>query len=111
MTHPQNILSLLRQLAVLEAAGSGLTGKKSGHAQNLREMESIRGRLPTAILKHYDQRRARGKPGIAAVRNGVCGACHLSLPRGRAAELRHDSAALSVCDNCGVFVFQEQADD
>ena len=56
-------------------------------------------------LGYYDNRKARGKLGIAAVRRGVCGACHLAIPSGRVADLRRKPGELNVCDNCGIFIY------
>ena len=108
ITQTPNFLIWLRQLSDLESARKRLNKKSGEFAETTLQIELLRGRLPTAILGYYDQRCARGKPGIARVRNGVCGGCHLSLPRGRAVELRGNSEVLSVCDNCGVFIFQDE---
>ena len=71
------------------------------------EAEEVRERLPTAILKHYDQRISKGRRGAAKVRNGTCGGCHLSLPSGQLSDLRRDDMALQVCGNCSIFILPE----
>lgn len=110
MTQTQNILHWLRQLSDVDAARSRLSKKALELAEITLEMEALRSRLPTAILQHYDQRRARGKPCVVPIRNGVCGACHLKLPSGHASDLRGTEGALSVCDNCGAFIFQDEVE-
>jgi predicted nucleic acid-binding Zn-ribbon protein len=84
--------------------------KKSPQFQEMQLLsETIRERLPTAILKHYDLRLSKAKPGAAKVRNGICGACHLSLPSGQLADLRREDVALQVCGYCSVFLLPEDA--
>ena len=41
-------------------------------------INSVRAKLPQPILGHFDRQKSRGKLGIAPVRGGVCGACHLN---------------------------------
>jgi len=52
-------------------------------------INSVRAKVPEPILGHCDRQKSRGKLGIAPVRGGVCGACHLKMPLGHVAELRH----------------------
>lgn len=105
MNQAANILQSLRKLAQFDAE----LRKRSSDTEEYREIqhniESLRAPLPTAILGHYDGRKARGKLGIAPLHRGVCGACHLSIPSGRLAELRRKPPELNVCDNCGVFIY------
>lgn len=68
------------------------------------EAEEVRERLPTAILKHYDQRISKGRRGAAKVRNGTCGGCHLSLPSGQLSDMRREGVALQVCGYCSIFL-------
>lgn len=108
MKQTQNILVWLRSLADLDTVKRRL-GQTSPELPGITsELEVMRERLPTAILKHYDERRSRGKPAIAPVNGGVCRGCHLSLPSGRVAELLRDDGTLHVCDNCGVILFLDE---
>jgi predicted nucleic acid-binding Zn-ribbon protein len=95
----------LRELVRLEQslrqASEGTTAGKS----LAKEIESLRDLLPTSILAHHDSFTARGKLSIAPVIRGICGACHLALPRGRVAELLGVPDDLRVCDHCGVFIY------
>jgi predicted nucleic acid-binding Zn-ribbon protein len=68
-------------------------------------INSVRAKLPTPILGHFDRQKSRGKLGIAPVRGGVCGACHLKMPLGHVAELRHKQDDLALCDNCGTYIY------
>jgi predicted nucleic acid-binding Zn-ribbon protein len=68
-------------------------------------INSVRAKLPAPILGHFDRQKNRGKLGIAPVRGGVCGACHLKMPLGHVAELRHKQDDLALCDNCGTYIY------
>ena len=105
MTKPENILASLRQLAELDNARRRLSPRARALPEMKSDIAAVRERLPTALLGHYDQRQSRGKPGIAPVRRGVCGACHLALPSGSLADMLRGDGAIQVCGNCGVFIY------
>ena len=105
MNQAANILKKIRQLAQYDGELRKLSRDTDKYREMRNKIESLRAPLPTSILGHYDGRKARGKLGIAAVRRGVCGACHLSIPTGRLADLRRKTGELNVCDNCGVFIY------
>lgn len=67
------------------------------------ESLELRQTIPAPILGHYDRLRARGKKGVAVVRNGVCGECHLRVPIGVLANLVHRSD-IQLC-NCGRYLY------
>ncbi len=67
----------------------------------------LREQVPTAILGHFDRMLAQGRTGIAPLRKGVCGGCHIRLPRAHMAGMR-GSLELDVCDQCGAFIFAEE---
>lgn len=99
-----DLLQCLRQLDELDTARSALKTEATMLAALSAEIEALRQRLPTAILKHYDQRRASNRPAIAPVKRGVCGDCHTEVTRSGFAHL-HEDGALNVCENCGVFIY------
>ncbi len=69
--------------------------------------EEIRKKIPAQVLQHYDRLRARGKKGIAYVRNGVCGQCHMQVAVGLLASLhRHDKVYR--CENCGAYLLLKE---
>jgi hypothetical protein len=77
-------------------------GPRSAVAQTLEQ--SLRAQVPKPILDHFDRLLAQGKTGVAIVRHGVCGGCHLRICSGTAAGLaRHDD--LYICDNCGRYLY------
>jgi len=51
------------------------TGKETAERRQVEDaINSVRAKLPEPILGHFDRQKSRGKPGIAPVRGGVCGA-------------------------------------
>ena len=57
------------------------TGKETAERRQVEDaINSVRAKLPQPILGHFDRQKSRGKLGIAPVRGGVCGACHLKVP-------------------------------
>jgi predicted nucleic acid-binding Zn-ribbon protein len=109
MNQAQNIIPRLRRLAELEAAQRQL--KKDSAASSLAaEVDSLRALLPTSILIHHDERRARGKVSVAPVARGICRACYLAIPRGSLEELRRVANELCVCNHCGVFIYLADED-
>ncbi|MFZ2277300.1 MAG: hypothetical protein WAW39_05845 [Prosthecobacter sp.] len=115
-THPDQpmkttatLIEDLCQLSELDAAKRRLE-PSSPRCKELRlEAESVRERLPTAILHHYDLRISKGKRGAARMRNNTCGGCHLSLPSGQLSDLRREDASLQVCGYCSIFILPEIA--
>jgi predicted nucleic acid-binding Zn-ribbon protein len=107
MNQAVTILQSLRKLVQLEAELRKVTADTTEHQEIQAKIDSLRAPLPTSILSHYDGRKARGKLSVAPVRNGVCGACHLELPRGRVADLISKPTELNICDNCGVFIYPD----
>lgn len=108
MKQTQSILISLKRLAELNKMKRRLDLGAPELSAIIAETAATRESLPTAMLKHYDDRLSRGRPAIASVRGGCCGGCHLSLPSGRLAELRRADATLHVCDNCGVIIYQDE---
>jgi predicted nucleic acid-binding Zn-ribbon protein len=105
MNQATSILQSLRKLAEFDAELGRLSSETEEHQEIQDKIKSLRAPLPTSILSHYDRRRTCGKLSIAPVRGGVCGACHLSIPSGRLADLRRKPKELNVCDNCRVFIY------
>jgi len=82
------------------------TGKDTAERRQVEDaINSVRAKLPEPIIGHFDRQKSRGKLGIAPVRGGVCGACHLKMPLGHAAGLRHKQDDLALCDNCGTYIY------
>jgi predicted nucleic acid-binding Zn-ribbon protein len=68
---------------------------------------ALRAQVPNAILGHFDRMLAIGRAGVAPLRNGICGGCHIRIPRAHVAGIRV-SHELDVCDQCGTFIYSEE---
>ena len=69
--------------------------------------EKLRAKVPPQILGHYDRLRARGKKGLALVRdNKVCAECHVGIPIGTVITVMK-GLDLQLCGNCGRYLFVE----
>jgi len=91
---------MMRNVLKLQTLEFGET-KDTGDAALIAELRSI---IPRQILEHYDRLRARGKKGVAAVRNQVCGSCHMRVPLGVVMTLRHGQD-IQLCENCGRYLY------
>jgi predicted nucleic acid-binding Zn-ribbon protein len=90
---------LLTNLLKLQALDFSETAEKNAEALR----EELRSRVPQPVLGHYDRLVARGKKGIAMVRNQVCTGCHMRLPIGTINTLMQDQD-IQLCDTCGRYL-------
>lgn len=104
MNFTQQVLRDIQELQHLEGPAQTPGEEKPFSKETFSEIQALRKRIPTSILGHYDRLRVRGKQGVAAVRNGVCGACHLQLPRGVVLHMQ-GAHEMGVCDHCGAFIY------
>jgi len=74
------------------------------------EVTTLRTQVPQPILGHYDRLRARGKKGIAVVRNQVCTGCHMRLPIGTINTLMQGTD-IQLCDTCGRYLYLPTPDE
>lgn len=105
MDKSQLILDLRELQSLQRDASRASAGANAAAAAE--KTTAIRARIPAPALAHFDRLVRVGRAGVAPVRNGVCGGCHLRLPSSQFCSMRgtHD---LSVCDNCGAFVYFEE---
>jgi predicted nucleic acid-binding Zn-ribbon protein len=105
MENVETIMEGLLELVRLEVQLQK-TGEEAGERRQVEDaINSVRAKVPEPILGHFDRQKSKGKLGIAPVRGGVCGACHLKMPLGHVAELRHKQNDLALCDNCGTYIY------
>ena len=69
-----------------------------------RQILAAREKVPKPMLDRFDRFIARGKSGVAVVRQGVCSECHLRITPGTLASLAYTSE-IHVCDHCGRYLF------
>ena len=67
------------------------------------QIEVLRKEVAAPILAHYDRLVARGKKGVAIVRNQVCTGCHMRLPIGTINTLMQGTD-IQICDTCGRYL-------
>jgi hypothetical protein len=89
----KGILQNLYKLQTLDMAG--LTSSDPQAA-------GLRAAIPQGMLSNYDRARARGKKGIALVRNHVCTNCRIQVPIAVTASLA--AGMMQVCGNCGLYL-------
>lgn len=87
------IMQNLYKLQTLDIAGLTSSGP---------EVALLRAALPQGMLANYDRARARGKKGIAPVRNHVCTNCRIQVPVAVTASLI--GGMIQVCPNCGLYL-------
>jgi len=91
---------LLQNLIKLQSLEFGESKEKNADAT----IAELRGKVPPQIITHYDRLVARGKKGVAAVRNQVCTGCHMRVPIGVVATLMHDTD-IQICESCGRYLY------
>jgi len=92
-----DLLPNLLKLQTLDFDESTSPAKDSTKAE-------LRALVPPPILAHYDRLVARGKKGVALVRNQVCTGCHMRLPIGTINTLMQGND-IQICDTCGRYLF------
>jgi hypothetical protein len=91
-----DLLTNLLKLQALDFAGPPSKDAEVQRAE-------LRSRVPQQILGHYDRLVARGKKGVALVRNQVCTGCHMRLPIGTINTLMQGQD-IRLCDTCGRYL-------
>ena len=91
---------LLQNLIKLQSLEFGEIKEKNAEAT----IADLRGKIPAQIIAHYDRLLARGKKGVAAVRNQVCTGCHMRVPIGVVTTLMHDTD-IQICESCGRYLY------
>ncbi len=92
----------LTDLLKLQALDFNERSEKNAESQKA----ELRNHIPKPILAHYDRLVARGKKGVALVRNQVCTGCHMRLPIGTINTLMQDQD-IQLCDSCGRYLCLE----
>jgi hypothetical protein len=96
----KGILQNLYTLQTLDLGGSRFDASK---------VAILRAGIPEGMLANYDRARARGKKGIALLRNHVCTNCRIQVPV--AITLALAAGTIQVCGNCGLYLCLPQPDE
>jgi len=91
---------LLPNLLKLQALEFGESKEKELDSR----MAELRAQIPAQILGHHDRLVARGKKGVAVVRNQVCSGCHMKLPIETINTLMQGTD-IRLCDSCGRYLY------
>ncbi len=91
---------LLQNLLKLQA----LEFNETTETDRAARIEDLRKLIPLPILGHFDRLVARGKKGVAIVRNQVCTGCHMKLPIGTINTLMQ-GGDIQLCDSCGRYLY------
>ena len=94
------MIELIQTLLKLQALAFEKVEDKDSEAT----IAALRAKIPPQILGHYDRLVARGKKGVAAVRNQVCTGCHMRVPLGTIMTLKHDQD-IQLCESCGRYLY------
>jgi predicted nucleic acid-binding Zn-ribbon protein len=95
---------VLSNLLKLQALAFSETTDQNSEKQKA----EFRALVPPPILGHYDRLTARGKKGVAVVRNQVCTGCHMRLPIGTINTLMQGTD-IQLCDTCGRYLYLPDA--
>ncbi len=69
---------------------------------------TLRASIPPQVLGHYDRLRARGKKGLAVVRDHkVCSECHMQVPIGTVITIMKGED-VQLCGNCGRYLYIDE---
>ncbi len=94
----------LANLVKLQSLEFNETSEKNAESRKA----ELRANIPAPILAHYDRLVARGKKGVALVRNQVCTGCHMRLPIGIInTVMQHQD--IQICDSCGRYLYLPDA--
>ena len=96
--------TILQDLLKLQSLDFTESAGKSAAAQ----AEELRGKIPQPIIGHYERLRARGKKGVAVVRNQVCTGCHMHVPIGQITVLMRGED-IELCESCGRYLYLPDA--
>ncbi len=120
-TRSSDLVSLNQEVAIRQEALDKLQAEVmaeiAGHMEKLQglqaQREEIQKAIPKPLLKRYDFiREKRQGIAITEVRQGVCQACHMSLPPQKFIELQMDKE-LMTCPHCQRIIYfdpQEEND-
>ena len=105
MTIPKD--PLVEALLALQAF-EGLSDPPQTNASYDLQLTKLRKPLPVSVLMHHYHRRQRKKLSITtASPTGVCGHCHIAVPRGLLLQMSR-SGALGSCPHCEGFLYIER---
>lgn len=71
------------------------------------ERERLRSQIEARALVVYDAlRRTKGGTPLAPVRDGICQACRVSVPSGKAQMIERGDESIVLCEGCGRILYR-----
>jgi predicted nucleic acid-binding Zn-ribbon protein len=67
------------------------------------KIDELRGKVPAPVLAHFDRMASRGRNGVALVRHGMCGECHIRIPVGTLSSLVTPKDVY-LCETCSCYL-------
>lgn len=67
-------------------------------------IRELRNEISESTLARFDQILSRGKRAVAAVRRGVCGECHIQVPKAQLIALAIEGGT-HLCGSCGRYLY------
>jgi predicted nucleic acid-binding Zn-ribbon protein len=92
--------SIIQKLLKLQSLEFDRTPAKD----EVKEIAQLRAMVPEPILGHYARLMARGKKGVAVIRNQVCSGCQIRLTVAVISTLMRNED-IQLCDNCGRYLY------
>lgn len=93
----KHIIETLLKLQQLAPPGAPI------RPQQQTTLQQLRATVPVPVLAHFDRMAAWGKKGVALVRHGVCGECHMRVPTATVASLV-SPRDLYLCESCSCYL-------
>ena len=100
LAYSLTMIDYLTNLLKLQALDFKETNDKNAESHRA----ELRSSIPQPILAHYERLVARGKKGVALVRNQVCTGCHMRLPIGTINTLMQNQD-IQLCEICGRYLY------
>jgi predicted nucleic acid-binding Zn-ribbon protein len=97
--------ALVEALLALQAF-EGLNDPPQTSASYEQQLRRLRAPIPVSVLVHHEYRRRRKKRSITPARNGVCGHCHIAVPKALVIQMSR-TGALGSCPHCEGFLYIE----
>jgi len=77
-------------------------GDRASAAEKM-QRQQLEKKIPPPFLAHFVRLRMGERRGVAVVRNGICGECHIKLPSATVDNLRR-SEDVQLCESCGCYL-------
>ncbi len=98
MSDSREVIEALLKLQEAQTRANLAPGQDNAATKKLRKL------VPPQIQGHYDRLTARGKKGVAVVRNSTCTGCFMKVALSSLQILRN-KRDIRLCDTCGRYLY------